>query len=92
MSPKSEAIAFRMWAFATPLGWNTTILEVAEHLEVSESTVRIIARTKGWLDRFRKHGRDVTEIFGRGGPVPKSWGEGPNDREIINHIEREFVA
>lgn len=90
MSPKSEAIAFRMWAFATPLGWDTTIREVAEHLDVSTGTARNIAQLKGWLSRFRKGGKG--EDFGRGSPVPKNWGDGPNDLEIINHIEREFAA
>lgn len=89
MSPSSEAIAFRIWAFAAPIGWDATMQEVAEHLGISEASARAIVQAKGWTARLRKRSRDT---WGRGGPVPTSWGEGRSDREIINHIEREFAA
>lgn len=53
MKPAAEAIAFRIWAFANPLGWNVTAEDVAAALGVPRMTVLSIAYHKGWTTRFR---------------------------------------
>ena len=51
--PRTHALAFRIWAYADPLGWNCTIREVAEQLGVSFGSVKNTAASKSWLERFR---------------------------------------
>ena len=53
MTPRSEAIAFRIWAYATPLGWDCTVNEIAEELGVHVNQVKEICRVKGWRSRLR---------------------------------------
>jgi len=53
MTPKSEALAFRVWAYAAPRGWDCTHKEVAEALDASPYTIGNISRWKGWSGRFR---------------------------------------
>jgi hypothetical protein len=54
MSPQSMALAYRIWAYASPRGWNVTAHEVADALNVSWQRVNRIAQIKGWQGRFRK--------------------------------------
>lgn len=53
MNPRVEAIAFRIWQHAEPLGWNCTHTEVAEAIGESFGAVRNICKVKGWNTRFR---------------------------------------
>ena len=52
-SPKTEALAFRIWAHCQPLGWDTDVREIADHLGVSFQQVAGICRSKGWSNRLR---------------------------------------
>lgn len=54
LTPRSEALAFRIWAHCEPLGWDVTYQEVGDALDVSWHRVNRIAQAKGWLTRFRK--------------------------------------
>ena len=68
-TPRTEAIAFRMWAYCEPLGWNCTFGEVAEHLGVNIKSVVSVATMRKWTDRMRgnpepAHYRAVTHGFG----------------------------
>lgn len=51
--PRQETLAFRIWAFAKPRGWNVTCKEIAENLEVTYQSVGHVLRMKGWSDRVR---------------------------------------
>ena len=48
-----EALAFRVWAYAHPRGWDCTAGEVADALGVSNQAVRGVVVRKHWLGRFR---------------------------------------
>lgn len=50
-NPKSEALAFRIWAVARTRGWNILISELASELEVSPTRVSKVLHDKGWLYR-----------------------------------------
>lgn len=77
-NPVVEALAFRIWAYATPLGWNCTILEIAGALDVSAHRVSGTCIAKGWLHRLRnskrvedmeRHQNGVSvDRMGMGGP------------------------
>lgn len=53
MSPHQEAIAFRIWQFAEPLGWDCTRAEIASALGLTLGTIHIICAKKGWSGRLR---------------------------------------
>lgn len=53
-NPKSEALAFRIWAYASPLGWDCTINDIAEELDEKVRRVGRICQNKGWLSRLRR--------------------------------------
>jgi len=54
MTPRSEAIAYRIWAYANPRGWNCTCGEIADELRVSPHSVGTIVKLKGWIGRVRE--------------------------------------
>lgn len=53
LSPRSETIAYRTWCAARENGWNFSLMEAAQLLDVNPSTLKMIAQQKGWLHRFR---------------------------------------
>ena len=64
MSPKAEALAFRIHQYAHPKGWDCLMSDVAADLKVSLSSVRQISTMKGWNSRFRVAKADTTAHFG----------------------------
>lgn len=53
LSPKSEALAFRIWAYAEPKGWDVLLADVAKDLNVDVARVRWVVVAKQWNGRFR---------------------------------------
>jgi len=53
LTPRSEAIAYRVWAHCEPIGWNCTIREAAEAIGEPRRRVQTIVSRKGWGSRFR---------------------------------------
>ena len=53
MTPRSEAIAFKIWAHCQPLGWNLTNAELADALDLPSARVRAVCQSKGWTTRLR---------------------------------------
>ncbi len=53
ISPSSEALAFRIWAYAHPKGWDVLLTDVAKDLNVSIAQVRWVVTAKRWNSRFR---------------------------------------
>lgn len=53
LKPASEALAYRIWAYAKPIGWDCTVVEIAEALEEHTSRVSNVCHIKGWLPRLR---------------------------------------
>jgi hypothetical protein len=58
VSPRSQRIAFQIWRYAHPLGWDVTVGEVADALRLSYQSVGRIAAHKGWSTRFRSTVQD----------------------------------
>lgn len=54
LSPRTEGLAYRIWAVANPRGWDMTEAEIAEALGVSQPAVRRACQLKGWGTRLRK--------------------------------------
>ena len=50
---RTAALAFRIWQFAMDRGWDVTMTETAEALNVPPQTVSTIATNRRWLNRFR---------------------------------------
>lgn len=71
LSLKSEALAFRVWQVAEPLGWNLTYADAADLLGESRARVRTIAHMKGWTNRFRAppSATDVSNRFHKWGVI-----------------------
>lgn len=61
MSPRTQALAFRIWADCQTHGWERTAAEIADNL--GETPVRIArtARAKGWTPRLRGSGTPANE-------------------------------
>ena len=71
LSPKSEALAFRIWQYAAPREWNVTLAEIADHLGESLSRVRGVVVAKGWFVRIRAMSESKIEgnMLTRWGPT-----------------------
>ena len=72
------ALEYMIWAEASPIGWNTTMAEIAESLGVSVQAVSAACRRRGWATRLRASMRDEkglrnTGHFGMGGPEDESF-------------------
>ena len=53
LSPRSEALAFRIWAYCQGVEWNCTVREIADALEASVHSVSSVIGFKSWHDRLR---------------------------------------
>ncbi|TMV86436.1 hypothetical protein FGG78_19820 [Thioclava sp. BHET1] len=53
MTPRSMALAYRIWGHCTPIGWNTTAAEIADALGEPVGAVRRICAMKNWTWRLR---------------------------------------
>ncbi len=64
MTPRGHAIAFRVWQYCQPLGWDCTLAEVADALDEPFATVRAVIGVKNWGGRLRM---TKTHYHGSGG-------------------------
>jgi hypothetical protein len=53
LSPTTEAMAFRIWQYAEPLGWNCTHADVAKAIGETTQRVRRVCELKEWNGRMR---------------------------------------
>ncbi len=51
--PKTEALAYRIWCVANPLGWDLTVTDLSNMLGENTQRVARICQLKGWLNRLR---------------------------------------
>lgn len=58
-SPPIEALAYRLWGWAQPRGWNCSLMEAAEALDEPVVKVARVAALKGWKSRFRATEREI---------------------------------
>lgn len=68
-TPRTEAIAFRLWAYASPRGWDCTAAEAADALDVSTRVIGAVSRRKGWTERFRVTHADPLSLTAQSGMV-----------------------
>lgn len=54
MTPRTMAIAYRIWVYASAREWNCSAAEIAEGIGESWKRVNMICRNKGWSSRLRK--------------------------------------
>ena len=52
-TPRTEAMAFRIWAYATAREWDCTHGEIAGALGLPLAQVRGVIAVKGWNQRLR---------------------------------------
>lgn len=81
LSPRSEALAYRIWAYANPLGWDCTIAELADALDAKFGSVRNVVSMKGWIGRLRSGRVDNEGVYKIG-----SFGFG------VKTAERDFIS
>lgn len=55
MTPREEALAYRIWAYQRSDGWNASPTEIAVALGEHITDVVNIMRAKGWKCRRRPH-------------------------------------
>lgn len=66
LSPKSEALAFRVWSYCRDIEWRISISELAEVLGEHPSRLTLLATRKGWLDRFSTVAQDRMKFADNG--------------------------
>lgn len=71
-NPKSEVLAFYIWAYASPLGWDCTVKDIAEELGESWQRVRRVCTIKGWSGRLRC-AEDSPELFMKSADTAIGW-------------------
>ncbi len=52
-SPRAAALAYRIWGYANPRGWDVTIREIASALGERAHRVQRILQNQKWLGRVR---------------------------------------
>jgi hypothetical protein len=92
MTPRSAALAFRIWQYAEPLGWDCSVKDIAEGLgDVSWQRVRKVLHLKGWSNRVRRDsgawGDSQGWSVGAGGYDGAF--QGPSRSEIVQRLRRE---
>lgn len=60
---KHMAIEFRIWCVCNPIGWDITMIDVADRLGISQRAVLNAAKRKGWCNRFRAHETEYSGKF-----------------------------
>ena len=53
LNPKTEALAFRIWAICDPVGWDISVSDCAKQSGERLASVRRVVHLKGWTHRFR---------------------------------------
>jgi hypothetical protein len=54
MTPRQQALAYRIYCHCAPIGWNCTMAEAARALGASLGAVRMAVIAKGWTHRLRR--------------------------------------
>jgi hypothetical protein len=56
MNVKTEAVAFRIWAFANPKAWDCSIYEISDAINEAPQRIAAVCRSKNWNSRLRASG------------------------------------
>ncbi len=57
-SPRTHTHRYRIWGYCEPRGWDVTIPEIAEALDLSVGTVANVINAAGWSNRVRSTRQD----------------------------------
>jgi hypothetical protein len=89
MSARDMADQFRIWAYATPLGWDVTPRQAAEDLGMPARRLRRLVREKGWSDRLRTVRLDSpqTKTFHSG-----MWQDTNHDHDTVRSVAGQTAA
>ncbi len=82
-SSRTHALRFRIWQYAQPKGWDVTVPEVAEALDLSPVVVGQVVRHAGWRERFRVN---MNQVSIRQSSTVCSVGE--EFREVLDSVMR----
>lgn len=66
MNPRTEALAYRIWAFAKAREWNVTTSDLADALDVDRHRVSRVVGVKGWMPRLRSTEQDTGAVYHAG--------------------------
>lgn len=58
MTPHMEALAYRIWAYATPREWDCSYAEIADGTGISYGMVAHVTFRKRWTHRVPQGGGD----------------------------------
>lgn len=58
-SPKAQALAYRIWCYADPRGWDVTVTDIADALDESPKRIGAVCQNRGWIGRLRAPKRRV---------------------------------
>lgn len=89
LSPRSEALAYRIWAYANPLGWDCTLSELSEALDAKFASVRNVVSMKGWIGRLRSGRVDNEGAYKIGG---FGFGVKTAERDFISELHLEGAS
>jgi hypothetical protein len=65
MTPRAQSIAFQIWRYCEPLGWNVTLQELADETNTTKARIGRILKAKKWHTRIRANKCDYhLEIAG----------------------------
>lgn len=56
MNPRTEALAFRIWAFASASNWDCSIHDIATALGETPQRIASVCSKKKWGSRLRSSG------------------------------------
>lgn len=62
MNIQTEALAFRIWAFAKPKDWDCSVHDIADVMKESPQRIAGVCRVKGWTERLRSSGPGYRDI------------------------------
>jgi hypothetical protein len=90
LTPRSAALAFRIWAYAEPLGWDCSVKDIAEALgDVSWGTVRAVLQHKNWLSRVRCDSTRWNSSHAGSAFLSDGLSQEPYASEIVQRLRRK---
>jgi hypothetical protein len=82
------ALAYRIYCYANPLGWDCTATEVADAIRSTPRAVAKVASLKGWSGRLRTN---WTGFDGLGGWRPNGCNEGLFPGEAVQAVKAHYA-
>ena len=81
---RTHTLRYRIWAYATPRGWDATIAEIADALGEGVDRIRATIQHAGWASRVRVSSHDV---YGNGVPGSRSYAQNLAAQIVAGRVE-----